>query len=52
MRRSATVATTTLARLPTVAVGMMLRSGQDIAVAVGVAVAAYKGVCVPVRIDL
>jgi hypothetical protein len=45
MRRSAVVATTPLARLPTVAVGMILRSGQDIAVAV--AVAAHKAVCVP-----
>jgi len=47
MRRRAVVATTPLARLPTVAVGMILRSGQDIAVAVAVAVAAHKAVCVP-----
>jgi len=50
MRRRAVVATTPLARLPTVAVGMMLRSGQDIAVA-AMAVAAYKAVCVLVRND-
>jgi hypothetical protein len=50
MRGRASVATTPLARLPTVAVGMMLRSGQDMAV-VAMAVAAYKAVCVPVRND-
>jgi hypothetical protein len=44
MRRSAVVATTLPARLPTVAVGRILRGGQDIAVA-----AAHKAVCVPDR---
>ena len=50
MRERASVATTTLTRLPTVAVGMMLRSGQDIAVA-ATAVAAHKADCVPDRND-
>jgi hypothetical protein len=50
MRRRASVAPTTLARLPTVAVGRILRSGQDIAVA-AMAVAAYKAVCVLVSND-